>query len=224
MHSLRNTAKLLFILTGLLLFSFKPVIAQQSLSNIDFSQVQVDNLSDQQILSVLKQAQARGISNSELVQMAVAKGMSPSEASKLQTRLENVQSNYNLNANKQAVDSLNVSPEQNPLSQLLKARNVSFPNLNKTVKNNQNVYPSLQDSLASKGDIFGYSLFNTKNLTFAPSLNIPTPKDYVLGGGDELVINIWGAAQMTYQETVAPDGTIQIGNLGPIYLSGMIHR
>ncbi len=221
MHSLRNTAKLLFILTGLILFSFKPVIAQQSLSNIDFSQVQVDNLSDQQILSVLKQAQARGISNSELVQMAVAKGMSPSEASKLQTRLENVQSNYNLNSNKQAVDSLNISPQQNPLSQLLNARKVSFPNLNNTVKNNQNVYPSLQDSLASKGDIFGYSLFNTKNLTFAPTLNIPTPKDYVLGGGDELVINIWGAAQMTYQETIAPDGTIQIGNLGPIYLSGL---
>ena len=131
MHSLRNIAKLLFILTGLILFSFKPVIAQQSLSNIDFSQVQVDNLSDQQILSVLKQAQARGISNSELVQMAVAKGMPPSEASKLQTRLENVQSNYNLNNNKQTVDSLNISPEQNPLTQLLNARNVSFPNLNK---------------------------------------------------------------------------------------------
>jgi protein involved in polysaccharide export with SLBB domain len=69
--------------------------------------------------------------------------------------------------------------------------------------------------------IFGSKLFRNKDISFAPSLNIPTPEDYQLGPGDELVIDIWGAAEQTYQLTVSPEGTITIANLGPIYVNGL---
>ena len=69
--------------------------------------------------------------------------------------------------------------------------------------------------------IFGFHLFNNKNLTFEPSVNIPTPTNYVIGIGDELMINVWGASQQTYQLMVDQNGTINITDLGPIPISGM---
>lgn len=69
-------------------------------------------------------------------------------------------------------------------------------------------------------DIFGKNIFNKKNLTFAPELNIPTPENYVLGAGDEVVIEVWGASQTTIRKTISPEGTINIDNLGPVFLSG----
>jgi protein involved in polysaccharide export with SLBB domain len=69
--------------------------------------------------------------------------------------------------------------------------------------------------------VFGYTLFNSPFLTFDPSLNIPTPKNYQIGPGDEIVIDVWGASEQTYQQEVSPDGYIIIQNLGPIYLNGL---
>jgi protein involved in polysaccharide export with SLBB domain len=70
-------------------------------------------------------------------------------------------------------------------------------------------------------DIFGKNIFNRKNVTFAPDVNIPTPVDYKLGPGDEVVIEIWGASQASIRKVISPEGTISIESLGPISLSGM---
>ena len=69
--------------------------------------------------------------------------------------------------------------------------------------------------------VFGRNIFNTNNLTFEPSMNLPTPSNYRLGAGDEIIIDIWGANQVSIQETISPDGNISIDRLGLIYLSGM---
>lgn len=69
--------------------------------------------------------------------------------------------------------------------------------------------------------IFGRNIFNNKELTFEPNLNIATPSTYRLGAGDEVIIDIWGASQNTIQETISPDGAIQVEGLGPVYLGGM---
>lgn len=73
----------------------------------------------------------------------------------------------------------------------------------------------------SEEQVFGRNIFNSNNLTFEPSNNLPTPANYRLGAGDEVIIDIWGANQVTIQETISPDGNISIDRLGLIYLSGM---
>lgn len=80
-----------------------------------------------------------------------------------------------------------------------------------------------EDSLKLKlrTDIFGRNIFNQKNLTFAPTVNIATPDDYKLGPGDEVVIDIWGASQNSLRQTISPEGSIVVDRLGPIYLNGM---
>ncbi|MCA4611381.1 SLBB domain-containing protein, partial [Bacteroides xylanisolvens] len=69
--------------------------------------------------------------------------------------------------------------------------------------------------------VFGRNIFNTRNLTFEPSVNIATPLNYRLGPGDEVIIDIWGASQNTIRQQISPDGTINIQKIGPVNLNGL---
>ena len=69
--------------------------------------------------------------------------------------------------------------------------------------------------------IFGRSIFRNKSLNFAPSENLATPKNYRLGPGDEVIIDIFGANQVTLRQVISPEGSINVDVLGPVYLSGM---
>ena len=77
------------------------------------------------------------------------------------------------------------------------------------------------EELAQEDQVFGRNIFNTRNLTFEPNSNMATPPNYQLGPGDEVIIDIWGASQTSIRQTITPDGTINMQELGPIYLSGM---
>ena len=77
------------------------------------------------------------------------------------------------------------------------------------------------EDVVQEDQVFGRNIFNTRNLTFEPSINIATPPNYRLGPGDEVIIDIWGASENTIRQQISPDGTINIGELGPLYLSGM---
>lgn len=83
------------------------------------------------------------------------------------------------------------------------------------------IYLLKQSLMPLKKEIYGHSIFQNKDLAFEPSVNIATPIDYKLGAGDEVIIDIWGASQMTVREVISPDGNIMVENLGPVYLNGM---
>lgn len=67
--------------------------------------------------------------------------------------------------------------------------------------------------------VFGRDIFNNRELTFEPNMNIATPQNYVLGPGDVVNVDIYGASQKTVSETISPDGTITIEDFGPVSLS-----
>lgn len=80
----------------------------------------------------------------------------------------------------------------------------------------------LMESLKpKKKEIFGHNLFKAENMTFDPSPSIATPRNYMLGPGDEVIVDIWGASQTSLREVISPDGNIIVENIGPVYLNGM---
>ena len=79
----------------------------------------------------------------------------------------------------------------------------------------------LEKKKPEKRKIFGHDVFNNKNLTFESSMNLATPHNYVLGPGDAVNVDIWGASQESVTETVSPDGTITIEGIGVIKLGGL---
>lgn len=69
--------------------------------------------------------------------------------------------------------------------------------------------------------VFGRDIFNNKELSFEPNMNIATPQNYRLGPGDAVIIDIYGASQKTIQSTVSPDGEVTIEGYGPVNVSGL---
>ena len=72
-----------------------------------------------------------------------------------------------------------------------------------------------------KKKVFGRDIFNNKELSFEPNMNIATPQNYRLGPGDAVIIDIYGASQKTIQSTVSPDGEVTIESYGPVNVSGL---
>lgn len=89
------------------------------------------------------------------------------------------------------------------------------------------MYPDSVDLLVEqrlakyRKKVFGRDIFNNKLLTFEPNMNIATPQNYIVGPGDNVIIDVWGASQKTFEQEVSPDGTITIEGYGPIEIGGM---
>ncbi|MBO6523649.1 MAG: SLBB domain-containing protein [Balneolaceae bacterium] len=200
----REQSSIIRILLLFIIVLFPILIVAQDVGGIDFYNLKSDDLSDQQITQLLQRMEAQGLTVSEVEVFARARGMSPSEINKLKSRLSQIES---LRAG-----------AQNNTSDKTRLRSLSTQ-----IENSQN---EPVDTLAlflepTKSQVFGSDIFANNRITFEPSLNVPTPKNYALGPGDELIIDIWGAAENTYQLTISPEGSVTIPNLGPIFINGL---
>ncbi len=162
----------------------------------------VNNLSDQQIQQIVDEITNRGLTMEQAIELARVRGASQTQISQLQSRIRALQNTGQTSAGETTGQQSETSVLQvDSLSQ-------KAP-----------IEPSPRNK-----KIFGFNFFNSKNLTFEPSVNIPIPENYVLGINDQLVINIWGASQQTYQLTVDNNGSIQIPDLGPVQVAGLEFR
>jgi len=191
-------------LLALLFFAQVP-LAAQDLSSIDIRNVNVNELSDDQIRQADREIRERGLSLQEFEQLAVARGAQRAQVSRLIQRIRSLRA-----AGDRDVD---VSPTE---TQRLTPVTES-PAFREQMEERERRETARRDSLK----IFGMELFDQVAVSFEPSLNVPTPRDYVLGAGDELVIDIWGAAEQTYRLTISPEGSIRIPNLSPIHVNGL---
>ena len=78
-----------------------------------------------------------------------------------------------------------------------------------------------QNYFRDSNQVFGRNIFNNQMLTFQPNMNMATPANYRLGAGDEVIIDVWGASQETFTETISPDGIVTITGIGPCKIGGM---
>jgi protein involved in polysaccharide export with SLBB domain len=172
----------------------------QSLS--DIGKVKVDMLSDAQLQEMLQRAKDNGLNESQVVTMARERGMPAGEVGKLQQRLAKLK--QGARGGQEATSSEGSERTMEGESELTE---VPAP-------------PALETLSPYQQKIFGFTLFYNKELNFNPSLNIPTPQGYVLGSGDQLLIDIYGASQQSYDLKVSPDGKILVPNIGPISVGG----
>lgn len=191
------------------LFSL-PLLAQDI--GIDFENIRVDQLSDSQISQLYERMQDRGLTISEVETLAAARGMAPAEISKLRSRINQVRSSSGQTGQQSTGDR---SRDQEGISQrptgLSSYRSVQADTLGMILAANEQ----------GPSSVFGSNIFSNRLLTFEPSMNIPTPANYILGPGDELVIDIWGAAENTYQLTINPEGAVNISSIGPVFVNGL---
>ncbi len=178
-----------------------------SLSESDLRNIRVDELSDDQIQIFLDRAKESGLTMDQLVLAAQQKGMSSSQISKLRARIRQLESG-STNEKGELIAS--------PANRLRESYDEE-----KDQYDFFNVLDTKEEEETDELQIFGLDIFSSSDLTFEPSLNVATPENYILGPGDEIIIDIYGASEATYQQMVSPDGKILIQGVGPIDLAGI---
>ena len=206
----KNILIVLFVFIGLIINdqSYAQAVSIQNLSN-----VRVDELTDDQIRNFIKQVESSGMPESQLENMALAKGMQPSEIAKLRARVDALKSKSSATgAGDATVKGKDGSTERSFEGQV---SNIASSDDKKTEQESDIAVQSL------KSKIFGRQLFANPATTFEPNLRLPTPLNYVLGTGDQLLIDLYGYSEVNYTLTINPDGTVNIPNIGVTPLAGL---
>jgi protein involved in polysaccharide export with SLBB domain len=201
--------KKIFSLMALLLLMgiSMPVLAQVNPSNL--SSVRVDELSDDQVRAFMRQAESAGMGDAQLEQIAQARGMRPEEISKLRQRVNKL---------KEQDKKQGGSADPNKAVQSGRGLNYEQDSIPKQKDPETEADKALME-LRSK--IFGADLFRNSNLTFEPNLNMATPRNYVIGPNDELLIDIYGNSEASYNLKVSPEGYINVEYVGLIPVGGL---
>lgn len=176
--------------------------------------IKVDNLSDAQIEQYVKQAALMGYDESQLDGFARAQGVSAVEVQKLKDRLANIK------RKKQEPNQLQGSSNQSRNSRLNGRQVDGYSNADSLQNKQRNTRDSI-DNEEGKLKIFGSDLFRNNAITFEPNLRMATPSSYIIGPDDEILLDITGDNEASYQLPVSPDGTIKVEYVGQINVAGL---
>ena len=176
------------------------------------------SMTDQQVLEYAKQAMAAGKSNTTIARELLAKGVNRAQALRVRELYKKSMSGSGGGSTSSgssieersrahtASDQDRTAEEMDQQMSIMDEDDYDFTN---------------QFEEASENKVFGRDIFRNKQLNFAPSANLATPRNYTLGPGDEVIIDIFGANQTTLRSTISPEGSINVDVLGPVYLNGM---
>jgi len=223
--------KALSLLT-IILISFLFLHPQKSsaqINSLGFGNIQnvdVNNLTEAQIRSFYQQMQSQGLTVQEVGSIAQARGMPPNQVSILITRLNQISSSQQGQTGTATQGSQTRQGEGAELlfpDRTLQEQSLLFSELQRLVqeRNEEDLLEQLELIIEEGFPVFGETIFTGASQTFEPSLNIPTPVDYVFGAGDQIEIEVWGAAEASYTLEVTPAGNINIPNIGPIQVGGL---
>jgi protein involved in polysaccharide export with SLBB domain len=154
-------------------------------------------MSDQQLIEELKRYSTSGLSQEKILTELASKGVT-------REQLERIKAQYD--SSKATATGTAVTPDNRT---------------RENVTSGPDQVVVVNAPAQGPNEIFGRNLFSSKNLTFQPNLNLPTPENYQLGTGDEIIVDIWGNSEYNYRQRISPDGNIIVPNIGPIHLNGL---
>ena len=167
----------------------------------NLSSVNIDDVPDAEIKNYFSKATENGISEQNLYRILQEKGLPLTELDKLKNRINIIQGEGVQNQAVKDAGSINTETVKRKLNQ------------------DSKLVP--MQKMQSDLSIFGSELFTETSMVFEPNLRIATPSNYVLGPDDELIINVFGYSEKTYNVTVNEEGNIYIPQVGPIYVNGL---
>lgn len=159
-------------------------------------------MTDQQVLDYIQQGLSEGKSTREISTELAARGVTQDQARRAYDLFQ--AQNLGTNAPTQII-------EETP-----RAHTTAI-----SEAESGEMFQEIREDIREDNHVYGYSIFRGNAMNFNPSANLPTPKNYKLGPGDEVIIDVFGANQTTIRQHISPEGSIKVDVLGPLYLSGM---
>ncbi|MDO4880588.1 MAG: SLBB domain-containing protein [Capnocytophaga sp.] len=184
-------------------FGLSSVSAQEF--NVEqLSSINIDNLSTEQIRSFWEKAQNQGYSLSDLENLAKLKGVSPLQISKLRQRILTLPAKQNNKRNNADAEDKNERKNKVEIDTF-------------GITNRQNI----KELEHKKSKVWGFDFFQNPKISFTPNVNMPTPENYIIGTDDELLIDVWGAAENSFSQKVDNQGNINLNMVGKIRVGGL---
>lgn len=206
--------------------------------------VSAQSMSDDQVVEYVKKEQAKGQSQQQIVSKLFQKGVTTDQLRRIRKKYDAEKnalgasdlsgknagkSNERLRQQRQEdgeryqkQNQYMVQPQYRVLNRNYGTKSERMQELNDEIgfmDIDSLIY--YQNYFKNENEVFGRNIFNNQMLTFQPNMNMATPSNYSLGAGDEVVIDVWGASQQTFTETISPDGVIVIEGVGPCQIGGM---
>ena len=196
------------------------------------SSVSLAQMSDQQVLNFIQQETAAGTSQAQIVTKLMQKGVKIQQIRRMRQQYDKqlkqrgvsgqadaavsaADSRMRTNGTGQKTQQVSMGNQEDG-SDLYQEADIQYAEIQQNINNRDDAKIG-PDSLK----VFGRDIFNNKLLSFEPNMNIATPQNYVLGPGDAVIIDIYGASQKSETLTVSPDGDITVPGFGPIKVSGL---
>jgi len=188
-------------------------------------------MSDQQVIAFIAREQKAGSSQSQIVTKLMQKGVKIEQIRRLRNQyskqinkagkrgqadaaVNEISSRMRQNqSEKQSQET--ITAKSGTASEIQKEADIDYTEIQ------ENVNRQRQENMSNEKKVFGRDIFNNKLLSFEPNMNIATPQNYVLGPGDQMIIDIYGASQKSEQLQVSPEGTVTIPGYGPVKVSGL---
>jgi protein involved in polysaccharide export with SLBB domain len=194
---------LYIILFTLTVFSKQAIAQEVSLSNIQ--NVKVGTLTDEQITQAWKKLQDSGIPEDDAYKLLIQKGMPAGEVAAFKDRVTL------LGLNKKTGTKATKSSEKKKIDYSRDG--------NDTVLSPKPVKP--EPATAAKAlSVYGTDFFNQTAIKFEPNFSVATPKGYVLGPGDEIIVLLTGLNESSVRSKISPEGNLQIPYAGIVYVNG----
>jgi len=172
------------------------------------------SMTDSQVIKFIEKEQSKGTSQAQIVSKLVRQGVTTTQLQRIRKKYNNQQEELrNTQLQKGTQDEM----------QSNKLLHNAGTNAHEEMWQEGDMLQSDKVNQSEKGkmEVFGRNIFNNELLTFQPNVNMPTPANYRLGAGDNVVIEVWGASQQTINSIISGDGTITIEGVGPIRIAGM---
>ena len=201
---------------------------------LSFQWVAAQSVSDEQVIKIVMTERERGSDEKTIAQKLLRQGVTPAQLRRIKAKYDQEQEGLGavdittIKRNRNASDKNAAVNDRKGENFMLRDEKAKYNNLQKRELLQSEMGFLDIDSVAyynnlmkDKETVYGRNLFNNELLTFEPAMNIPTPADYVLGAGDQVIIDIWGASQQSIDGEISPDGFVVIEGIGPIRLSGL---
>ena len=197
---------------------------------LSFQWVAAQTVSDEQVIKIVLAEKEKGSDEKTIAQKLLRQGVTPAQLRRIKAKYEQEQNGVG------AVDVTGVDRSRNKnIVAGKEGRGGEFMLRDERKLDNKQKLEMVQEgmgfldidsvayysNLLNKDEVYGRNLFNNELLTFEPAMNIPTPVDYVLGPGDQVIIDIWGASQQNIEGVISPDGYIVVEGVGPVNFSGL---
>lgn len=202
------------------------------------------SMTDEQVISFVQQETEKGSTQQQIVSKLLRRGVTTSQLRQIRKKYEAEQANLGASD----LTGRDAQKTPNRLRQERQERGEAYQMRNQYMLQSQfrvqnRNYGTIEEREQALGEeiafmdidsliyyqnmfeeetpVFGRNIFNNQMLTFQPNMNMATPANYRLGAGDEVIIDVWGASQESFMETISPDGVVVVEGVGPCKIGGM---